>query len=313
MRVLLIQPPPKGGITSRYLVHEPMNLLTLGTVVRDKAGAKVKILDFQVTPYSDENLFALVNKYRPDIVGLTAMTSQVKGAGRIAKKIKDDFPDTLTVIGGQHPSALPKRTMEEFPALDVVIVGEGEKSFENLAENEPLEKIEGIYYRKGDKIISTGPAGLNENLDDIPICDRDLVDRRLYQKGPVVLGVDRSFFIPVTVNLSRGCPYNCSFCSASIIYGNKVRFRSIDNIRLELELCKEKYNTNHISINDSLFSHNKDFALSVGELLARLKMTWDCRARADQMDRSFAMKIKKLGCVKVFMGAESGSQRILDL
>ena len=313
MRIALVQPPPTGGVAGRYLVHEPLNLIALGTALREWDKAEVRIWDFAIEDFSDKELQNRIALFKPQIVGFTAMTSQIKGAAKIAEKVKSLSNQILTIVGGQHPTALPARTLLEFEGFDIAVVGEGEKAFSKLAKKIDPADIGGIAYRKGEDIVQTGEPQIVENLDDLPIADRDIVDRNLYGKGPVVLGVDRSFSNPITMNLSRGCPFRCHFCSANLVYGNKVRYRSIENIREELNLCKTGYKVDHVSINDSLFSFNKDFALSVASLMSELKLTWDCRARADQMTRDFAHELARNGCVKVFMGAEAASQRILDL
>lgn len=313
MRVALIQPPPKGGITSKYLVHEPLNLIGIGTALREWNGAEIQIWDFAVENFSDSELRNRILEFKPQIVGITAMTSQVKGAAMIAKKVKSLSKQILTIVGGQHPTALPVQTLSEFEGFDIAVIGEGEHGFSKLAQGINPADTKGIAYREGETVVQTGSQKPVEQLDNLPIPDRDLVDRKLYAKGPVVLGVDRSFSNPIAVNLSRGCPFHCHFCSANIVYGNKVRYRSIQNIKEELTRCKTRYNVNHVSINDSLFSFNKEFALSVAELMAQLNLTWDCRARADQMTPDFSRELARAGCVKIFMGAESGSQRILDL
>lgn len=311
-KVLLIQPSAPMGAAGSYLVHEPLNLIALGTAVRDWTGGRVRILDFQVTPFTGPALFSLLDDFCPDLVGITAMTSQIKSAGKIASLIKEHAPKTYIVAGGQHPAALPRQTLEEFGGFDAVCIGEGERAFAALAKGEPPEKVKGLMIRVRGEIVSTGLDNQVENLDDLPIPDRSLVDRKLYEKGPVVLGVDRSFARPITVNLSRGCPFSCDFCSANLVYGKKVRFRSLSNIRREVEDCKSRYKINHVSINDGLFTYDRDFAISVGECFFDLGLTWDCRARADDMDFEFAEVLARLGCVKVFMGAEAGSQRVLD-
>ena len=313
MRIAFVQGPPVGGIASGYLVHEPLNLIGLATAARDLADAEVQVWDYQVVPYSDADLLNRIDTFKPDIVGLTAMTSQVRSAAAMAETIKQHRPGITTIVGGQHPTALPQRTLEQFPAFDIAVIGEGEQTVSQLCRDIPRGRIPGLAIRIDGKIMETQAADRVENLDEVPIPDRDIVDRALYRRGPVVLGVDRSFANPITVNLSRGCPFCCDFCSANIVYGRKVRFRSIENIEREIHHCVERYGINHVSINDSLFTFRRSFTEQVAELFARYGLTWDCRARADEMDRDFAHFLAQHGCIKVFMGSEAGTQRVLNL
>ncbi|HIO22944.1 MAG TPA: radical SAM protein, partial [Nitrospinaceae bacterium] len=167
-KVLLINPSyqPSYGGTKASIVNPFFPTLGLATVAATakQSGHEVKILDLCWRPYDFEFIKSSIKKIKPDIVGIHATTPLMNQLRDISLIIKDISKDILVVGGGPHPTALPVETMKE-SMLDIICTGEADFTFADLCEGEDLSKIQGIYYRNGDEILSTGTRSVLENID----------------------------------------------------------------------------------------------------------------------------------------------------
>ncbi|MDD5192266.1 MAG: radical SAM protein, partial [Candidatus Nanoarchaeia archaeon] len=169
--------------------------------------------------------------------------------------------------------------------------------------------VNGVYYRQNKDIIPNLDRELIKNLNSLPF-----IDRSFFVNDP---HFENEKFKSVIIG-SRGCPYLCTFCSAPITSGRKIRTRSIDNIIGEVESLKEEYGVNAVHFLDNDFIYNKERVLNLADELQRrnLGINWRALARVDVTAKSgkeFLEKIKQAGCYQLVFGIESGSQRILDL
>ncbi|OQY04477.1 MAG: B12-binding domain-containing radical SAM protein, partial [Desulfobacteraceae bacterium 4572_123] len=151
MRFMLINP--------FYPISEtpspPLGLAFLAAVL-ENAGIKVKLLDFVVYPYSKTILETELNSFQPDFVGLTSVTMTFDNAIGVVKDVKNIAPDTITVMGGPHVSFCAQETLDLYPELDFIVIGEGEESILELTRGEcSRADIKGIAYRDGSRTITT--------------------------------------------------------------------------------------------------------------------------------------------------------------
>jgi radical SAM superfamily enzyme YgiQ (UPF0313 family) len=168
MRVLLINPfYPLSETPS-----PPLGLAYLGAVL-EHAGIQVKILDYVVYPYGRDTLGSVLKSFKPHIAGATAVTMTFDHAKQVLKNVKTIDPHVLTVMGGPHVTFCAHETLETFPELDVVVLGEGEETFVDLTKAveraHHLDTVNGITYRIGSKINSTAKRKLIQNLDSLPL------------------------------------------------------------------------------------------------------------------------------------------------
>ncbi|MGD2015460.1 MAG: cobalamin-dependent protein, partial [Desulfobacterales bacterium] len=228
MRVLLINP--------FYPISEtpspPLGLAYLASALTT-AGAEVKILDLVVFPYSQSMLKALIENFKPKVAGITAVTMNFDNAVSVLKDIKRIDPQVLTVMGGPHVSFCARETLDAYPQLDIIVIGEGERTIVELVlaahDGRAWSGVAGIAYRNHSKICTTEKRKPIENLDDLPLPDRRLLP----------LGRYRALGMPISLTTSRGCPYKCIFCVGRKMVGAKVRYRSAVNIVDELEYLNE--------------------------------------------------------------------------
>lgn len=313
MKVLLIQPNSTDEVNKEFVsLQYPLNLGYIAAVLREK-GHEVRMVDFNVI--DSKKLPLLISGYKPELVGVTAMTPSIHNAKGIISEIKSLDKGIITVLGGVFASALPKTTMEEIEDLDYLIFGEGEitivELIEHILKKKDLSSVDGLVFRKGKRIVKNKPLELIKNLDTIPFPVRDLVPIGLYAMHHVSRGFSRKEMKIIELMTSRGCPNQCIFCASGVIYGHKVRFRSYENITDEILECIKRDSINHVSILDDTFTINKNLVKRLCGFFNDQNLTWDCFARVDTVNYDLLNLMAKSGCKKVSFGVESGSPEIL--
>jgi radical SAM superfamily enzyme YgiQ (UPF0313 family) len=292
----------------------PLNLCYLAAVARD-AGAEVRIWDYDVEKSAERGLRARLKKFSPEIVGVTIMTPTAPRAARIAQIAKEALPDVLTVAGGPHASALPEQVLKECPSFDLTVFGEGEETFREITrqvESRNFSGLRGAAYRTGDRIVRNAARPSIEKLDSLPLPARDLLPLGLYH-GQSYRGFSRDFLNIAEVATSRGCPNKCIFCAIQVTHGTGVRFRSAENVAVELHHLVENYGTNHVVFLDDTFTLKPDRLREIMKALKALSLTWNCTTRVDSVDVGLLREMVAHGCRGVAFGVESGSPRVLEL
>ncbi|MHC1563964.1 MAG: B12-binding domain-containing radical SAM protein [Candidatus Hecatellaceae archaeon] len=314
MRILLVQPPipPEVELYSTAEMVAPSMGLAYLAAVLEQHGYKVEILDAPAFQLTYEKIPTEVERRKPDIVGVTATTAVAPSALKTAQMVKDAVPEALVVMGGPHITFLPEETMKAEPSIQIGVIGEGEYTLLDLVKtwekNGNLKEVKGVIYRENGSLKYTEPRPLIENLDELPFPARHLLPMERYK----VFGKHEILGLIFT---SRGCPFNCTFCSSSLIFGKKFRARSPKNVVDEVEEFVEQYKSNHIEFVDDLFIFDKKRVKEIcRELKERgLDVLWVCSARVDTVDGEIFKVIRDAGCIMVYLGVESGVQRVLNL
>ncbi|MCB4791025.1 MAG: B12-binding domain-containing radical SAM protein [Elusimicrobia bacterium] len=255
-------------------------------------------------------IFETLNIYIPDIVGISVTTMTFKAALKVAEICKKWKPDVKIVFGGHHPTIDSEMTLMNND-VDFVIRGEGEETLKELVnkinqKSDNFSEIDGLSFKLDGKIIHNRNRGLINDLNTIPYPARHLLINKnkfpdLFTKNSVM-------------GIGRGCPWKCTFCSSSAIWGRNVRIRNISNIIGEIRMLVDKYGAQKISFYDDTFSVNKDFVSSLCERIIDegIKIKWICLSRADCLDDKIIRLMKKAGCIAIALGVESGSDKILE-
>ena len=317
MKVVLIRPPKIQGALKRSMVQHPVNLLSLAAVLLEYGkGFEVEVWDFEVEEFSEKTVRERMLKAAPRLVGLTSMTCNIKVSNHIAGWIKSESPETLTVIGGPHGSAIPERTLSEFPNFDLAVLGEGEQTLlelcQRLEASRGIEGVAGTVHRRGAEIVKECPRPLIPDLDWLPNPARHLINHSLY-RGASTPGLDATLHRGTEIFTSRGCPEQCIFCASHLVFGRRVRFRSAEHVLKEVDECIQKWGYRHLTIDDDTFTYNPKRLDKICQGLKERKITWDCDTRVNVVNREMLKMMAECGCSKVAFGVESGSQRILDL
>ncbi len=301
MRVLLINP--------FYPISEtpspPLGLAYLAAAL-EQAGVQVKILDYVVYPYRRDALESVLEEFKPHVAGATAVSMTFDHARQILCDVKAIDPEILTVIGGPHVTFCARQTLETFPELDVVVLGEGEETLVDLTRTvddaRNLDTVNGIAYRVGSEVRTTAKRKVIKNLDALPLPARHLLPLDRY----------RALGMPISMTTSRGCPYKCIFCVGRKMVGAKVRYHSADRIAAELQYL-ENLKFHQINIADDLFTTNQNHCLAVCEeiLKRNLEINWTSFARVDTVSEKLLSRMKAAGCTAVSFGIESANPDIL--
>ena len=243
----------------------------------------------------------VIKSFSPDIVGITALTGTCKSAENIAKISKQISSGIVVVSGGVHPTLLPDETIRN-ECFDFVIRGEGEQTFLELANGMKKEVILGLTYRDDmGNIIHNSRRGSIEDLDTIPFPAKDLYlnDTKDMDYGYIITG--------------RGCPFECTYCASKKIWNRQTRFRSEQNVVDEIKHVYHTFDTKSIYFIDDTFTLNKKRAKRICQMIIDegLDIEWICDTRVDTLDKELLHLMKKAGCVRIKIGVESGSERIL--
>ena len=313
MNVALINPPAPHIEASSVLgiTVPPLGLAYLAAVL-ERGGHSVRIIDAQALGILLPQIKREIERDQPDIVGVTSTTPTMREALAIVEATKEACPGAITVVGGPHVTFLPAETLRECPQLDVVCVGEGERTMHELTQTierkASLANVRGIVYRSGDHIVKTPPQPLIDDLDSLPFPARHLLPMDRY----TILGKKSLIGHIMT---SRGCPFNCTFCASSLLFGKRFRGRSPKNVVDEIEQVVSKYNPGSIEFSDDEFTLDRKRAEDICEEIKRrgLGILWACSSRVDTVSRELLRKMRAAGCFLIYYGVESGSQRILNL
>lgn len=320
MRILLIQTPNVTGTLLNLPGKEvPLSLLYLAAVARAQ-GHEVRVLDLDFLGGIAPHLDRALSEFEPVLVGVSAYTTNVARAADIASRVKQARPQTTTVLGGFHASALPKRVLCEFPSFDFVIVGEGEYTLLDLAaaipviargriQDSPLPQIAGLAWRDGENIMVNERRPLIDDLDTLPFPARDLVPVARYVPDP-----GNFYHLPSTgILYSRGCPYHCTFCSKSV-FQNVIRYRRPETVIDEMRECGARWGIRDFRFEDEGPTLNIKRVRELCEAIlgAGLRVTWHCYSRVDSVEEDDLRLMQRAGCYHVTYGIESGSPRTLE-
>ncbi len=300
MRILLINP--------FYPISEtpspPLGLAFLAGAL-ERAGHAVKLLDCVVFPFGPDLLASLMQTFRPDLAGATAVTMTVDHALTVLEQVKALDPSIATVLGGPHATFCATEILQTCPQVDVVARGEGENTLVALVQaiekGSAWDRVPGIAFRDGRRIATTALPPFTD-LDELAPPARHLIPLGRY----LALGM------PVSMTTSRGCPFKCIFCVGRKMVGARVRYR--DPIRVVEEM--ERLSTlgfHQVNLADDLFTANHGHCLAVcNEIVDRgLKVKWTAFARVDTVSRQVLKKMHQAGCTTVSFGVESGSPDML--
>ena len=292
----------------------PLGLLCVAAIPYQK-GYDVIIIDQRFDNSWRGNLTKIL-KEEPICVGITTMTgSQIKYALEAARVVKEQS-NVPVVFGGIHPSLLPAQTLEN-PYVDVVIVGEGEYAFiellQALRERRNLATVKGIWYKKGGAIYSTPRRELIRNLDELPELPLVLVDVEQYVSRAILNG-RRS----IDLQTSRGCPAKCAFCFNQVFNRGYWRGMSSKEAVRRVSETVRKYAIDDVFFTDDNCAASIPRLKEICQMFVseNLNITWRLDGiRADSILRMEDETLQLLyasGCNDMYIGAESGSQEILD-
>jgi radical SAM superfamily enzyme YgiQ (UPF0313 family) len=291
--------------------YPPLGLLYLSSYLKAR-GWQVSVFDS--TFKSPGEFDALVTRARPSVVGLYANLMTKPQVLRMAETCRR--AGAVVVLGGPDPPHHAEQYLEH--GADFVAIGEGEQTLHELLprllarpQARDLVGVRGLVFRdEHGRVVRTPPRPLLPKLDELPLPDRDAIALEPY------LAAWRARHRRGSMSLltARGCPYTCRWCSRSV-FGESHRRRSPQAVADEVQLMLERYRPEQLWFVDDVFTIHKGFVRALADELGRrsLRVPFECISRADRIDDDVAEALSRMGCFRLWIGSESGSQRILDL
>lgn len=307
--------------TKEMAVNKEVNgTLLLGTKLLD-AGFDVDVLRFgQVDGYQRdyttfiEQITRKLLSYEPKCVSFYTLWPYFHAMLRIARELKAVRPDIIIIMGGPQASATAKAIMDAMDYVDYVCTGEGEDTvlpfFESILRKNgtDIDQVPGLYYRKDGVVTYT-------NIE-VPLCDLNTLpqwDDRLYidqytEPEPAIARPD--YFM--NIDVGRGCPYNCSFCSSSYFWRRVYRLKTPERIVEDIRYFHDKFGIKSFGFSHDAFTTNLKLVDKVCDYFIEqgLDITWNCTARIDCIDEDLILKMKKTGMTQIELGIETGSLRM---
>lgn len=273
----------------------------------------VEIVDPEVHKMSLRQIKELVERMKPEIVGLPAFTEEIIDAHEIAKAVKEIDSNIKTLVGGPHPSAIATETLDEFPFFDIAVVGEGETTMLEISTGKPLDEIAGIAYRDSEKIKCNPPRPLIENLDSLDFPAWELYKLDDYRGGSLSMGFGkRGKVLELPVEGARGCPFNCIFCYR--VTGKTIRFRAPSRIADEVEKNVKTFNAGKVHFVEGSFGVDLKLGMEICNQLVQRRLnkeiTWSTGARVN-INTKLLERMKEAGCTYIGFGVESGDPEVL--
>lgn len=289
MKVTLINPPQLNVLDDRQ--YPPLGLLYLAASLREQ-GIAVNIVDLASVPPE-----AWPERINDDagIYGIECFTPSIGHVKTIIGICREKNGGCLTVVGGPHASAVPESALAG-TGCDAVFAGEGEAAFVDFVKQ----------YEKTGRFEPIVRGAQIKDLDALPLPARDLVDLDSYTA--TLYGRKTAGMLT-----SRGCPYSCAFCDNKGVFGNGVRYRSVESVAEEIKALRERHGYGSVFIYDDIFAIHKKRLARILPVLKAHDLRFLCDGRVNMISRELVRMLYDGGCVKIAYGIESGSQKVLDL
>lgn len=279
----------------------------LDCLVEDPNHIRAVEKEWREVGLSDRQILGTIGEFAPHLIGISIpFTYQHQMAMKLVQTIKLTFPDILIAVGGNHISAIPEQIDRD--SINYLILGEGEYALIHLInainECQPVHEIPGIV-SKDTVVFQRAP--FIQALDDLPFPAIDLLPlKKLWGKGPRW----------INMVATRGCVYDCVFCSIHTIMGNTIRRRSVENVVAEIKHWHSLYKVQEIYFEDDNLTTNRKWAKELFRQIAknRFGIRFHVRngIRADSIDRELIQLMKSAGFQGITIAPESGSQETLD-
>jgi radical SAM superfamily enzyme YgiQ (UPF0313 family) len=317
MKVTLVHPagsnwiPGRKDLTMAVNRMVPTGLLSIAAYL-EKFGHQTSVYDC-LGPDIPSTLADRVKEIlqtEPEMVGFSATTSGFLDAYDMASAIKSTNPNLSIVFGGVHVSAIGGELLEKFPAIDFLVMGEGEETITALARGDRLDSIDGLAWRRDGVVIVNKERDKIEDLDSLPF--------PAYEK---ILSFPHKYRLPpfsyikipgASISTSRGCVYRCDYCVRSV-FKNGFRCNSAEYTYDHLKMLRQRFSIRHVNVYDDLFTLHRDRVLDLCERLAKspIGVNFNCAVRIGHVDDDLLLALKKAGCLMVSIGVESGDPELL--
>lgn len=333
MKTLLIHPYITSSNQFTNLI-EPLGLIYLASYIKSH---EIEILDlyglgvdriekigslYRKGISDSKEILDMIKKYNPEVVGITCnFTEYSQDAFEIAKLVKDNFKNIILIMGGAHVTMDAENTLKNNQSVDIIVRSEGEITFKELLDafqqKKDISPIEGISYRDvNGKIVSNPDRELIADINQLPIPDRQkLTTMDVYLKTNTrALAFVKNEPV-ASIMTSRGCPFNCIFCSTKMVWRRRWRPRSPEKVVEEIEMLVRNYKVKEIAIYDDQFIVDKQRVIDICNLLIEKKLKISLSIPSGTSvwlaDEVLLKKMKEAGFYRICFPIETGNENTM--
>jgi len=291
---------------------EPLGLLCIGGIA-ERLGHEVKIFHpYQRSNSSEKSIIEGIVSYQPTVLGISSMTNTFPRSMRLIGKIKSALPEVKMVVGGDHISTNPL-DVENFPSIDIAVMGEGEDTFKEILEGRNLEQINGIAYLDNGTLRINSRRGREKDRSKFPVPLRDREILTYSKVGTLMYPALSKQTGAASLLFQFGCPFGCAYCNSTAVYGSEVTSTSTDQVIKEMRELENRFGINTAFFTDLTFNLNPDKSEKLCRRIEKenLGISWYAIIRpTGPMNRSFVKDstleaMAKGGCTKIGFGIES--------
>ncbi|MFA5095968.1 MAG: radical SAM protein, partial [Candidatus Omnitrophota bacterium] len=259
---------------------------------------------------SNQEIIRRVKDFSPDLIGMTGTTPVFHLVAKLARELKEELGVPI-MAGGHHVTLFKEKIFDRY--FDFLFVSEADISFTEFLKayerKEDLSRVKGLLFRRKGEVVFTGDPGLTQDLDAIPFPARHLLRFDQYKVGTL-----RGTLNYTSIMTTRGCPFECIYCSNSV-YGRNVRRRSIQNVIAEIESVVNGLGIRHFYFVEDVLTLSKEYSLALCDELDKrgLKITFEGSTRANLFDEELARRLSKSGLIRLSFGLESADPKVLKI
>lgn len=287
----------------------PLNMALLAAIA-EKQGHQAQIIDGEIEGLNNQEIIRRVKEFSPDLIGMTGTTPGFHLVVKLAKELKEQM-NVPIAAGGHHVTLFKEKIFDD--CFDFLFVSEADISFADFlnvyGKNDDLAAVKGLLFKRRGQVIFTGSPGLTQELDAIPFPARHLLKYDKYKVGTL-----RGTLNYTSIMTTRGCPFECIYCSNSV-YGKTVRRRSVENVITEIESVVNQFGIRHFYFVEDVLTLSKQFSLNLCDEIDKrnLKITFEGSTRANLFDEELARRMSKSGLIRLSFGLESADPKILKI
>lgn len=261
---------------------------------------EVKYLDFMLITFDNKNKEILtneINSFRPEVIGFSMLSFHNITTFRMIEYVHETHPEIKIVVGGIHATIMYRQLIEKYPYI-IVVIGEGEVTFNEILEDRPLSSIDGIAFYSDGKLIKTENRELIYDLDSLPFPHHPMNPERKWSN----------------IITSRGCTASCSFCSLNPNAKRIQRFRSAKNVVDEIEIIAKNPNIKTIQFLDDAFLTNNNRVIEICEEIIKRglnRIEFVCQARFKPFHKEMIPYLEKANFTSLMFGLETANENML--
>lgn len=298
----------------KVMALPPLGIQTLAPIVRQH-DHHVRMFDTCHPQMKAKHILQAVKEDHPDVIVFSLLsTTSYPTTKSMTKQIKTIAPSIPIIVGGVFASMNAVQILRDCESVDCIGVGEGEELLPDYLDNlDDPGAVAGLIWRKGDEIISNEPRPLLTDLDRFPYPDRTSLPIDYIEALPLDVPAVFSLHKFCTVQTTRGCPYNCIYCSIPAFSNHRWRFRSPEHVIGEMqELNDMGYRSIYLTDDHFLLKRDRIEEICYGIINRKLDFHWSCEGRVDSNAIDQTALMSKANCKALMFGIEAGTQKILD-